>query len=64
VHSDVGNFAQNALINNQSTSLFSQISEWDVVRVLLAQEKQVTRSWLTHTKDPFTLKKIHEAIWR
>jgi (p)ppGpp synthase/HD superfamily hydrolase len=27
VHSDVGNFAQNALINNQSTSLFSQISE-------------------------------------
>lgn len=64
VHSDLGNFAEKALVNGKHVPIFHPLKEGDVIRILLAEKKQVNSSWIPKIKNQLTLKKIHDAIWR
>lgn len=50
VHTEVGNCAKEAYINNQKASLLSVLKSGDIVRILTAKEPIVRASWIDAVK--------------
>ena len=50
VHTDIGNHAQKAFVNNQQTSLLTTLRSGDIVRIITSPQPVVRYSWLDAVK--------------
>ncbi len=61
LHSEIGNKAEYALVNNDKKDLHYEIQPLDKIQIITARERKVNRQWLKETKNKTTRKKIYEA---
>lgn len=61
VHSEIGNSAVGALVNNKFVSLDSVLKNGDIVEIKTQKNKKPSIEWLGHTKTSFARKQIKSA---
>lgn len=62
VHSDLGDKAEEAIINGEKQNVFSPLAAGDIIQIIKAKEKQVQSNWLRHTSSPRSRRRIREAL--
>lgn len=62
VHSEIGNRAVGAFVNNKFVSLDSILKNGDIVEIQTQKNKKPSIEWLKHTKTSFARKQIRSAL--
>ncbi|MEW5907703.1 MAG: RelA/SpoT family protein [Patescibacteria group bacterium] len=61
IHSDIGNHAVGALVNNKYVSLDSVLKNGDIVEIQIQKNKKPSLEWLEHAKTSLARKQIKIA---
>ncbi|MBI4692229.1 MAG: bifunctional (p)ppGpp synthetase/guanosine-3',5'-bis(diphosphate) 3'-pyrophosphohydrolase [Candidatus Terrybacteria bacterium] len=61
VHTEIGNTAIGAMVNNKFVSLDSVLKNGDIVEIKTQKNKKPSMEWLGHTKTSFARKQIKSA---
>jgi len=63
VHSDIGNSAVSAIINDKEQPLSTQLKNGDEVEIIVSKTKKFpSRNWINFAKTPYARRKIREYI--
>jgi GTP pyrophosphokinase len=62
VHSEIGNRAVGAMVNNKFVSLDSILKNGDIVEIKTQKNKKPSMEWLKHTKTSFARKQIRSSL--
>lgn len=62
VHSDIGNAATGAMVNNKFVSLDTILKNGVIVEIQTQKNKKPSREWLEHAKTSFARKQIKSAL--
>jgi len=62
VHTEIGNHAIGAMVNNKFVSLDSILKNSDIVEIKTQKNKRPSRGWLKHTKTSLAKKEIKSAL--
>jgi GTP diphosphokinase / guanosine-3',5'-bis(diphosphate) 3'-diphosphatase len=60
LHTDVGDRARAAMVNGKMQSLGCRLHEGDRIEIFLAERAQVSPAWVAFSRNPSTLRKIHD----
>lgn len=64
IHTDIGNCATGAMVNNKFTALNSILKNGDIVEIQTQKNKKPSMEWLEHTKTSFAKKQIKSSLKR
>jgi GTP pyrophosphokinase len=62
IHSDIGNHASGATINNKFVSLDSILNNGDIIEIKTQKNKKPSMEWLKQTKTTFAKKEIRSTL--
>jgi GTP diphosphokinase / guanosine-3',5'-bis(diphosphate) 3'-diphosphatase len=62
IHTEVGNSAISAKVNNEEKPLFYKIKEGEQIEIIQSKNIEVSPKWLTYTKNKQTQKKITDML--
>lgn len=62
VHTDIGNQAMGALVNNKFVSLDTPLKNSDVIEIKIQKNKKPSADWLNFVKTPLAHKQIRAAL--
>ncbi len=62
VHSEIGNRAVGAMVNNKFVSLDSILKNGDIIEIKTQKNKKPSMEWLKHTKTSFARKQIRSSL--